>query len=122
MRRPLSPQQKELVETVVGRLYNKTGRFPTSADLNQLAAAGIFDPEMEQAAQEMVLNTIRNAPTSYGDGRTNSPETLAKSIPTDLFLNAWISRLNRMHADWVNAGSPNIMDAPEFSHPSGLPF
>ncbi len=122
MRRPLSPQQKELVEAVVLEAYNRSGSLPTAAEFNQLAEAGIFNPEMEQAAQEMVLNTVRNAPASYGDGSAGVTGR-AESIPADLFLNAWIARLNRDHEDWINAGSPPRYRIPEFSADEyGLPF
>ena len=122
MRRPLSPQQKELVEAVVLEAYNRSGSLPTAAEFNQLANAGIFNPEMEQAAQEMVLNTVRNAPVSYANGIAGVAGR-SENIPADLFLNAWIARLNRDHEDWVNAGSPPRYRTPDFSqYADGLPF
>ena len=122
MRRPLSPQQKELVEAVVLEAYNRSGSLPTAAEFDQLAAAGIFDLEMEQAAQEMVLNTVRNAPVSYANGIAGVAGR-SENIPADLFLNAWIARLNRDHEDWVNAGSPPRYRTPDFSqYADGLPF
>jgi len=120
MRRPLSPQQKELVEAVVLEAYNRSGSLPTAAEFDQLAAAGILDLEMEQAAQEMVLNTVRNAPVSYANGIAGVAGR-SENIPADLFLNAWIARLNRDHEDWVNAGSPPRYRIPEFSADE-LPF
>jgi len=122
MRRPLSPQQKELVEAVVLEAYNRSGSLPTAAEFNQLSAAGIFNPEMDEMAQQMVLNTVRNAPASYGDGRAEVGGR-AESIPADLFLNTWIVRLNRDHANWINAGSPSNDRMPErIQYADELPF